>query len=527
MGFAIDQWNPSLQYLATQNHGVWRSTDGGRTWVGSSSELPGLDTMAVDVILIDNSRPNHVFAAARGVGVIMSPDAGQTWRRLTPEISASGSQVTELLLGASGQNDVLYATTSGSILRSTDGGATWRMSRKPLDSGTIFSLKASPIDPKTVIAGTESGLIMSHDFGNHWFDCSGTLPHVPCSGFISSDGATMYAYGVSLGAMRSTDEGGTWTAADDGLGGSTVTNLATNETGDLVYAALGGAVAVHDPHHPGWISSGPGLPGDTIIGITVDNGNAALAVVATTFGAYRTANSGRSWSTLSHSFPLTPDILEIHPHVRMRVFASGEPGLFASMDQGKTWAHTLPVTSSFGVRSFTFMQANAAIAYAATDRHGVIITTNGGLQWEEAKYGLTDVGIRLVTLDPNDQQIAYAWADDGMAYKTANQGLEWSRCGVPWKPGDHAIVISDRFVPSSVLALLPSSRLLRSSDGGATWRQAGDAGLVGEPTAFLWNDASSTLYIAFRHRGVFRIHVKSSASSTTTSSQDDHATQFQ
>ncbi len=59
---------------------------------------------------------------------------------------------------------MLYAFTSGTaagllIYQSTDAGASWALlTHEGLPAGVIFSLQVSPTDPRTLCAGTGSGL---------------------------------------------------------------------------------------------------------------------------------------------------------------------------------------------------------------------------------------------------------------------------------------------------------------------------------------------------------------------------------
>jgi photosystem II stability/assembly factor-like uncharacterized protein len=516
--YAVDQWNPSIRYLGTLQHGLYKTSDGGSTWTSLSNSQYDFSATRVVALVIDHVHPNHLYAAVNGFGVMTSPDAGLTWQRLTPEFSPSGSQVTTLALEPNGTGEITYGTETGTIARSTDGGTTWKVVRKPKDAGRIFSIASSPANGRTLLAGTESGLIISEDFGDHWSDCTGTLPHLTMFGLFSPDGTTIFAYGDATGVLRSGNQGMTWERADADLGGSTVTALASNLTGEKVYAAIGGAIVSRDRNSKEWELSGPGLPGDRITGITVEHNKPSSAFVSTSFGAYRTANGGRSWGVLSPSLPLTPALLEIHPHVPMRFFASGVPGMFASTDKGYTWAHTKPVTERYDIRSFTFMEANAAIAYAATAGDGILISTNGGIAWQRSRYGLPETGFRQITLDRTDQQTAYAWTDAGAAYRTVNQGLEWSPWGVQWRSGDSVTIIADRFTPSSVIAVVQGSKLFRSADGGGSWTAAGTVSIPGEAIAWLWNDASSRLYVAVRHRGVYVVQPGPAAQSSPTTS---------
>jgi hypothetical protein len=50
----------------TQSRGIFRSTDGGRTWTDISAGLPDL---VFPLVVLDPGVPDHLFAAVRGQGV--------------------------------------------------------------------------------------------------------------------------------------------------------------------------------------------------------------------------------------------------------------------------------------------------------------------------------------------------------------------------------------------------------------------------------------------------------------------------
>ncbi len=111
-------------------NGIYKSTDAGRTWKNMGLELTG----RIGRILIDPRNPDVVFAAAMGHsygpqperGVFRTTDGGKTWAaRVVP----GGGEV--MVSGVSPANPLdvtvvaVQADRAGHVFRSTDGGATW------------------------------------------------------------------------------------------------------------------------------------------------------------------------------------------------------------------------------------------------------------------------------------------------------------------------------------------------------------------------------------------------------------------
>ncbi len=156
----IDPQNPDIVFAAALGHcygpqperGVFRTTDGGKTW--ERVLFVNEDTGAADVVMDPNNR-RVLFAATwqfvirtwgresggPGSGIFVSRDGGTTWKRLSgrglPEqdlgriglaIAASNSnRVYAIIETGSGEPWKGRPTASGTLWRSDDGGETWRM----------------------------------------------------------------------------------------------------------------------------------------------------------------------------------------------------------------------------------------------------------------------------------------------------------------------------------------------------------------------------------------------------------------
>jgi len=73
---AVHPTNPAIIYAGTQS-GPYRSTDRGEHWTHAAEGLPS--ETSVKTIVGDPARPNVVFAGTEGRGVYRSVDGGATW----------------------------------------------------------------------------------------------------------------------------------------------------------------------------------------------------------------------------------------------------------------------------------------------------------------------------------------------------------------------------------------------------------------------------------------------------------------
>lgn len=113
---------------ADQGFGVWQSDDGGKSWRMTSV---GLTDLAVTDLVISPAfaRDRTLFAITHQQGLFRSTDGGETWVRLTERYrpqDAYEQPPGELLLSPTyGQDQTLFFDHYG-LQRSTDGGETWQ-----------------------------------------------------------------------------------------------------------------------------------------------------------------------------------------------------------------------------------------------------------------------------------------------------------------------------------------------------------------------------------------------------------------
>src|SRR5207302_683759 len=90
---AVDRTDPTNNtiYIATAAGGAWKTIDGGQTWQALTDNFPGsaVQTTFAGSIALDPRNPQVVYlgtgslnGGSAGHGVWESTDAGRTWRHL-------------------------------------------------------------------------------------------------------------------------------------------------------------------------------------------------------------------------------------------------------------------------------------------------------------------------------------------------------------------------------------------------------------------------------------------------------------
>src|SRR5262249_37785361 len=198
---AVADSDPNVLYIGTGQAclrgnvsagvGVYKSTDGGKTWTHSGLR----DAGQIAKIRIHPYNPDLVYVAAVGNafgpnetrGVFRSKDDGKSWEKVLYGSAKTG--VTDLAMDATNPR-VLYAAAwtgdrkpwtiiSGSaesgLYKSTDGGDRWQKLSGGLPQGVVgkIGVAVSPADPNRVYALVEAepdtaGLYRSDDAGMTW-----------------------------------------------------------------------------------------------------------------------------------------------------------------------------------------------------------------------------------------------------------------------------------------------------------------------------------------------------------------------
>jgi photosystem II stability/assembly factor-like uncharacterized protein len=275
-----------------------------------------------------------------GWGVWHSPDAGTSWTRHRAPFPLN-SRIQALVAHPNEPRTVLAGGDTGLFL-SRDGGARWERIAAAGALPTIWSLAIDPVDPDILFAGTRpAGVYRSRDGGGHWQklavdiagECSIGTPFVTGIVVDPDDHRTVWA-GVEIdGVFRSRDGGDSWTHLDGGLDDPDIhaVTVAATEPKRL-YASTAREVFASDDLGDTWRPLGikrkwP-LPYARGLMVKLDQPGVLFAGCGeTTTGetghVLRTANAGESWEILP--FPSRPNAtiwgLAAHPANADRILA--------------------------------------------------------------------------------------------------------------------------------------------------------------------------------------------------------------
>jgi photosystem II stability/assembly factor-like uncharacterized protein len=217
------------------NHGltvgtaVFRTTDGGLSWQGSSPGTPG--GILLGVCALDTLR---AWTVGTDSDVFRSDDGGATWTRQQPPAGFSDLRPVAFLDSLSGW----IAGASGRIAHTSDGGTTW----SEVSSGTGADILALHFQSETGgWACGDSGLVLSWD-GTAWTpNATGVTQVLYDIHFV--DELVGWAVGENACVLKTVDGGSSWAAqSTPAPAGAVLTSVWFGSVNEGWVVGSGGAV---------------------------------------------------------------------------------------------------------------------------------------------------------------------------------------------------------------------------------------------------------------------------------------------
>ncbi|MGK0450106.1 MAG: photosystem II stability/assembly factor-like uncharacterized protein [Neolewinella sp.] len=145
-------------YVGAAIGGVWKTTDGGQSYVPLGDDLPFL---AVSSVIVDQTNPSilyiaisdHVFYGPQGIGVYKSTDGGTTWAPTSLSFSFGQNVRIYWMEAHPTDPDIMFVATANGLYRTDDGFAT----NDRIITAGVFDVKVRPGAAATVFAGGRNG----------------------------------------------------------------------------------------------------------------------------------------------------------------------------------------------------------------------------------------------------------------------------------------------------------------------------------------------------------------------------------
>lgn len=481
--------------------GVVKSTDGGRTW-RVLNEANGLRNLYIGSLFMHPENPDVLLAAAgnnawrSGCGVYLSTNGGESWTW----VLQSGDEPMTSVEFAALNPMIAYAAGPAAVVRSEDGGRTWR-SMTPsgkegwgppgVRAGFPIDLQVDPRDPNRIFVNNYGG-------GN----------------FLSEDG------------------GKTWTVASKGYTGAQVRDVAVDPKNPLrVFAAARSGIFMTENGGEDWLGMGFGQAAVlewNAVAIDPRESRTVLAANNWTCGVHRSTNGGQSWSQVLG--PPGPNmgwsVIVFAPSDPMVVYAGSGSffsagsfdlkraacGVYVSRDGGLTWAaaNSGPCRDAH-VSSLAVDPENPTRVLAATTNRGLLVTGDGGRTWQEMNRGLPPSPVVLsVAIHPTDGRVALVGLERGGLYRTTDGGASWQPSAVGMDPNATVKdIVFDPVRPRVIYVSDSHTGVYRSDDSGQSWAKLNAGLTMRDVSSLAISSDGLILYAGTEGGGVFRLELPS------------------
>ena len=355
--------DPFLMYAGYATGGLWKTTNGGRTWTSLMDELPassvgdiGVAPSDPNIVYVGMGEPNNRQSSTIGNGVYKTTDGGQTWTHVGLEETQSIGRIAvhpkdPNIAFVAAVGHLFGPNEDRGLYKTTDGGKTWAKV-KYIDADTGFiDVAIDPVTPNLVYAA-------SYQRRRTWWGVNGG--------------------GAGSGLWKSTDTGATWTkvtgngwpSPPDGIIGRIGIDI-HRANPKIIYAivevgAEGGIqVGVGD-------DGGPGNSGDAA---RTQNGGPNRS------GVWRSNDAGKTWTFLTNvnNRPIYYSQIRVDPSNPDKIFQGGASAQ-VSTDGGKTW-RGLQGTGHGDYHAIYISPKDPRVVAVGHDG-GMDISLDGGETWD-------------------------------------------------------------------------------------------------------------------------------------------------
>ncbi|UCC41197.1 MAG: hypothetical protein JSV96_07170 [Candidatus Aminicenantes bacterium] len=487
---AMDHENPNTLYAAAYQRrrrgwgfngggpgsGLFKTTDGGETWIRLTSGLPAGDTGRIGIDIF-RSNPSIVYAVIenRRGGVFRSEDKGLSWKKMS---STNPRPMYYSKIRIDPNNDQRIWVLGARMYVSEDGGKTFNTSYVRGVHGDHHAMWINPENSNNIVLGSDGGIYFSYDRGKTW-DFINTLP----LGQFYEIGFDMRTPYYIYGGLQDNGSWGSPTSTWNRLG-------VTNED----WFRIGGGDGFYTQVDPTDYNT-----------IYAESQNGNLFRLDLRTGESKSIRPQPEDEKESYRFNWNSPIL-ISPHDHNTIYYGGNK-LFKSKDRGETWEASIDLTtqqdreklplmgvlpdrrtlsrhdgiSYFGdITTISESPIKEGLLYAGTDDGNLQVSRDGGKTWKNVISKIPGVPkntyVTRVVASRFGEGTAYATLDghrndDYKAYvfTTTNYGESWKDISRDLPKGSIVNVIREHHRNPNLLFIGTERGAYFSTDRGISW----------------------------------------------------------
>jgi photosystem II stability/assembly factor-like uncharacterized protein len=523
---AIDPSNHSHILASDYEHGVKQSVNGGQTW----SSVSGLPSWCVVYsIEFDPHNPSVVYVGLREPtyydvdhyvypgGVYKSTNGGSTWVRKSSGIV--NDYIYDLAIDPNNTNIVYAAMHRNGVYKTINGGESWNSKNETMIDGDVRSVQVTPDSSRVYIGFWDGyGLSYSQNGGESWVSVSSTddADLFVYEAQVDPHHASTVYLTTSTGIYRCESPAASSSCQVIAHQGRFIFDLTLDVHGPVnsngytrvMYTGLQNfAVFKSTDAGASFRPSYKNIRANIINAILVDPVNPNIQYVSSEArGLFKTVDGGTIWSPLHDALPIEYiNDLALRPSQSNVVYAGTKyNGIVFSANYGGSWlsgnsglSRSEDTGDAFTVEEFT-----SADIYSWMDpvdlENMLAALPSGGADRSTASNDVTTIGFHL---DPAQSQSMFIGTNNAGVKLSTNGGLSWSASGLS------SGIVTDNLVNPS-------------GTGGKYFISLEGAGVKMSTDMYTWNNLSSGLpskvysianipgtstYFAGTESGIYRI----------------------
>ena len=443
---SMDMTNPRILYASMwqhqrypwvmesggENSGLFKSIDAGTTWTKMKFGLP--KDFGKSGISVSRANPDRVFAvieaAGKKGGVYRSDNAGKTWKQVNSNRVNIARSWYYMEIFADPQNENTVYVLNAPVMKSIDGGKSF--SNIPVPHGDNHHLWINPTDNKNLINSNDGGVNISFNGGKSW----STQQNQATSQFYRVITDNLVPYNVYGGQQDNSAIGIASRTNDGGIDWKDWYSVAGGESAFIAF----------DPDAPELVYGG------------TYQGN-----ISTWSRTSREQKSIKEYPELGLSIAPKDSKYRYNwnapiitsPHDRATVYHAGNV-VFKTTNQGINWTIVSPDLTKNEV-----------------EKHG----PGGAPYTNEAAGGENYNTLTALVESQHEEGVLYAGSDDGLLHITKNGGESWENITPPGiKDGIiNSIDISQHNPATAYVVIMRyksmdlNSHIFKTNDYGQTW----------------------------------------------------------
>jgi photosystem II stability/assembly factor-like uncharacterized protein len=429
-------------------NGIWRTEDGGKTWLHLTKGLPSPDKMERTVLAIAPSNPSVIYAQVSSdtdhvLGVYRSADGGQSWKDVGGAHFRQEGQMNygnAIAVHPTNPNRVICGGVD--LHLTTDGGKTWsKVTRWDAKRGTSkyahadhHALLMPAARPGRIYDVNDGGMDVSEDGGTTWRNRSNGLATTMFYDLdVAPSNAAVFGGGCQDNGTNITRTGkaDAFVEIDGGDGGWMVFDPKTT---DHLFASVYNVQVHRFRAATGWTDvSPPEVNPDAfwMVYLDIDYANPTTILVGTS-RVWRSKNDGDAWKDVSGVLDGSAiSAIDIARASSKRIYVGTENGgFFRSLDGGDTWSGNLASATIPGL-AITRIESHPTkpdIVYVTVGNFGpshVFRSADGGRTWASIDRGkLPAVPFHAVVVPTAAPRTVYVAGDAGV-FMSPDEGASW------------------------------------------------------------------------------------------------------